>query len=53
LQKAKADDSLKSIHGDSVKPKALLKQVSNSDYKYGTVGCVALDMQGNLAAGTS
>ncbi len=53
MQKAKADDSLKSIHGDSVKPKALLKQVSNSDYKYGTVGCVALDMQGNLAAGTS
>src|SRR6266498_78965 len=33
--------------------KALLKQPHNSDYKYGTVGCVALDMQGNLAAGTS
>ncbi len=53
LQKAKADDSLKSLHSDSTKPKASLKQVSNSDYKYGTVGCVALDMQGNLAAGTS
>jgi L-asparaginase / beta-aspartyl-peptidase len=25
----------------------------NPDYKYGTVGCVALDQQGNLAAGTS
>jgi L-asparaginase / beta-aspartyl-peptidase len=26
---------------------------ANPDYKYGTVGCVALDQQGNLAAGTS
>lgn len=25
----------------------------NPDYKFGTVGCVALDAQGNLAAGTS
>ncbi|MEM9822008.1 MAG: isoaspartyl peptidase/L-asparaginase [Bacteroidota bacterium] len=25
----------------------------NPDYKYGTVGCAALDQQGNLAAGTS
>lgn len=25
----------------------------NPDYKYGTVGCVALDNRGNLAAGTS
>ena len=25
----------------------------NPDYKYGTVGCVALDKNGNLAAGTS
>jgi beta-aspartyl-peptidase (threonine type) len=25
----------------------------NPDYKYGTVGCVALDSHGNLAAGTS
>lgn len=25
----------------------------NPDYKYGTVGCVALDKSGNLAAGTS
>ena len=27
--------------------------VINSDHKFGTVGCVALDSQGNLAAGTS
>src|SRR6266487_2361341 len=54
LQKAKADDSAKSIHGDdSTKPKALLKQQTNRDYKYGTVGCVALDIYGNLAAATS
>ena len=26
---------------------------NNQDYKYGTVGCVALDKNGNLAAGTS
>jgi beta-aspartyl-peptidase (threonine type) len=26
---------------------------ANPDYKYGTVGCVALDSHGNLAAGTS
>ena len=32
---------------------ALLKQPGNHDYKYGTVGAVALDMQGNLAAATS
>jgi len=27
--------------------------LTNPDYKYGTVGCVALDNRGNLAAGTS
>jgi beta-aspartyl-peptidase (threonine type) len=31
----------------------LLKQPDNHDYKYGTVGAVALDMNGNLAAATS
>jgi len=53
LQKAKADDSLKALHKDSIKSKSFLKQPGNVDYKYGTVGCVALDMYGNLAAGTS
>jgi len=54
LQKAKADDSLKARHGnDSAKQKAFFRQPGNSNYKYGTVGCVALDTYGNLAAGTS
>lgn len=53
LQKAKAEDSLKNISADSIKSKTFLKQKENTDYKYGTVGCVALDVYGNLAAGTS
>ena len=51
LQEAKKEDSLKNIHKDSAT--GLLKQPDNYDYKYGTVGAVALDMQGNLAAATS
>jgi beta-aspartyl-peptidase (threonine type) len=51
LLKAKKEDSLKALHKDSTK--ALLKQPDNHDYKYGTVGAVALDMYGNLAAATS
>ena len=52
LQKELKEDSLKTqtnndtIHGS-------LKQPWNRDSKYGTVGAVALDMQGNLAAATS
>ena len=44
---------------DKVKAKALEKQTAliddpiYNDYKFGTVGCVALDKDGNLAAGTS
>lgn len=54
LQNAKAKDSSKSeLDHDANKPGALLKQPGNNDYKYGTVGCVALDMNGNLAAATS
>ncbi|QEC66222.1 isoaspartyl peptidase/L-asparaginase [Panacibacter ginsenosidivorans] len=52
LQKIKAEDSTKTLL-DHDSSKALLKQPGNRDYKYGTVGCVALDMYGNLAAGTS
>lgn len=52
LQKVKAEDSTKTML-DHDSSKALLKQPGNYDYKYGTVGCVALDMYGNLAAGTS
>lgn len=54
LQKAKEQDSLKMQmdHADTGK-KALLRQPENKDYKYGTVGAVALDRHGNLAAATS
>ena len=47
MQKAKQDDSLKA------KSSSLLKQPINRDYKYGTVGAVAVDIYGNLAAATS
>jgi beta-aspartyl-peptidase (threonine type) len=52
LQKAIKDDSTKSVldHGNK-KTSKLGSQ--NIDYKFGTVGCVALDKKGNLAAGTS
>jgi beta-aspartyl-peptidase (threonine type) len=54
LLKAKSEDSLKQINKRSdQKPSAMLKQPSNKDYKYGTVGAVALDNKGNLAAATS
>jgi beta-aspartyl-peptidase (threonine type) len=54
LQRAKEQDSTKTQldHG-APKPNALLKQPGNHDYKYGTVGSVALDSKGNLAAATS
>lgn len=50
LQQAKKEDSL-NAHKDS--SHTLLRQPGNHDYKYGTVGAVALDMNGNLAAATS
>lgn len=54
LQRAKQEDSLKmkSDHADTAR-KSMLKQWENRDYKYGTVGAVALDRYGNLAAATS
>jgi beta-aspartyl-peptidase (threonine type) len=54
LQKAKQEDSVNRQpgHADSSK-KSGLQQTGNKDYKYGTVGAVALDQQGNLAAATS
>lgn len=54
LQRAKDADSLKQQmdHADTTKKEAL-KQTENRDYKYGTVGAVALDRRGNLAAATS
>ncbi|RYY59154.1 MAG: isoaspartyl peptidase/L-asparaginase [Chitinophagaceae bacterium] len=52
LLKARSGDSLALMGKDSMKS-GLLRQPSNRDYKYGTVGAVALDQQGNLAAATS
>jgi len=51
LQKAKKADSLKR-RTDTAAKKAV-RQLDNPDNKYGTVGAVALDKYGNLAAATS
>jgi beta-aspartyl-peptidase (threonine type) len=58
LLKARALDSIKALkekpgQTDAPKQEAMLRQPENRDYKYGTVGAVALDKQGNLAAATS
>jgi len=52
LQEAIKEDSTKAVldHGSK---KSELFGIKNRDYKFGTVGCVALDKAGNLAAGTS
>lgn len=54
LQRAKSEDSakMKLDHSDTVK-RTSLRQPENRDFKYGTVGAVALDRHGNLAAATS
>lgn len=49
LQAAKAKDSLRQDR----KKKSQIKQPGNHDEKYGTVGAVALDIYGHLAAATS
>ncbi|MBK6997494.1 MAG: isoaspartyl peptidase/L-asparaginase [Lewinellaceae bacterium] len=46
LQEMLAEEKAKGKTGD-------LDPLQNRDYKFGTVGCVALDNNGNLAAGTS
>jgi len=53
LMKAKEEDSIKALKGERKKAPGALKQPLNSDDKYGTVGAVALDRYGNLAAATS
>ena len=50
LERAKQADSLKETQQ---KKQTALKQPENRDDKYGTVGAVSLDKNGNLAAGTS
>ncbi|RYZ28703.1 MAG: isoaspartyl peptidase/L-asparaginase [Chitinophagaceae bacterium] len=51
LQQAIKEDSLKAVLDHDQKTGKL--GIINRDNKFGTVGCVALDKQGNLAAGTS
>jgi beta-aspartyl-peptidase (threonine type) len=54
LQDALKEDSLKQLNKKQAFNSAPGKLGSiNVDYKFGTVGCVALDKNGNLAAGTS
>ncbi|ETZ19905.1 isoaspartyl peptidase/L-asparaginase family protein [Pedobacter sp. V48] len=52
LQQAIKEDSVKAVldHGNK---KSMKLGTINRDYKFGTVGAVALDKMGNLAAGTS
>jgi len=52
LQEAIKEDSAKAVldHGSK---KSMKLGTINRDYKFGTVGAVALDHMGNLAAGTS
>ena len=52
LQQALKDDSAKAVLDHHQKISIKLGTV-NRDSKFGTVGCVALDHNGNLAAGTS
>lgn len=52
LQKIKKEDHAKTVLDHDQKLGSRLGIV-NKDHKFGTVGCVALDNQGNLAAGTS
>lgn len=52
LQKAIREDSTKSVLDHGNKQSALMG-IKNRDNKFGTVGAVALDKDGNLAAGTS
>lgn len=46
-------DSIRHGFNNSVNPPGTLKQPGNHDEKYGTVGAVALDQHGNMAAATS
>ena len=52
LQEIKKQDSIKAKLGQSDK-KSIKLGIENSDHKFGTVGAVALDLNGNLAAATS
>jgi beta-aspartyl-peptidase (threonine type) len=54
LQDAKEREGEELDHSEKEKPlKSAFEYSVPEDYKFGTVGCVALDKGGNLAAGTS
>jgi len=54
LQDAKEREEVELDHSEKEKPvKSSFEYSVPEDYKFGTVGCVALDKAGNLAAGTS
>jgi beta-aspartyl-peptidase (threonine type) len=54
LLNARKTDSINKAAADTMmKQKSSLRQPENRDNKYGTVGAVALDTHGNLAAATS
>jgi beta-aspartyl-peptidase (threonine type) len=54
LQKAREKDRIELDHDGKPKNSSLLEpEAMPDDHKYGTVGAVALDRYGNLAAGTS
>lgn len=53
LQKVKKEDSLKTELDHGGKKSSGLYEFKNRDSKFGTVGAVALDAKGNLAAATS
>lgn len=54
LQRLLREDSTKmELDHDSTRPEAAAEQPAHKDYKFGTVGAVALDRDGNLAAATS
>jgi L-asparaginase / beta-aspartyl-peptidase len=54
LQRLRKEDATKTeLDHDSTEHTSDVRQPGNGDSKYGTVGAVALDMKGNLAAATS
>jgi beta-aspartyl-peptidase (threonine type) len=53
LQKAKEKDKIELDHDGKQKTSSVMPEFWQTDHKFGTVGAVALDRYGNLAAGTS
>jgi beta-aspartyl-peptidase (threonine type) len=53
LQNAIKEEKIELDHSEDKPKKASMNYSVPEDYKFGTVGCVALDKNGNLAAGTS